>query len=96
MKFDFTEDFKAGHEMHFRAATLAFASGFQRRYSSAVTKLHLMRLAITANGQPQPFRQRVNYRDAHAMQTTGNFVGVAIEFTARMKLGHNNFCGGAF
>ena len=37
------------------------------------------------------YRQSVNNRDANAVQTAGRFVGFAREFTARVKLCHDDF-----
>ena len=39
-------------------------------------------------------RQGVDHRHAHAMQAAGDLVGVLVEFSAGMQLGHDDFGGG--
>jgi hypothetical protein len=43
------------------------------------------------DNQLQLLRQGVNHRDAYAVQTAGNFIGVIIEFTACVQDGHDHF-----
>ena len=43
----------------------------------------------------QLFRQRVDHRDAHAVQTTRHLVGVAVELTAGVQHRHDDLGGGA-
>jgi hypothetical protein len=65
-----------------------------RRHRLAVAKFHEVFLTIAPDRQAQPGRQRIDDRDANAMQSTGNLVGVLIEFSAGMKLRHNDLGGG--
>jgi hypothetical protein len=47
--------------------------------------------------QLQPFGEEVHHRDADAVQTAGDFVGVVVELSARVQLGHDDLrCGAAF
>src|SRR5262249_54863582 len=39
----------------------------------------------------EPSRKRVHHRDADAVQTAGNLVGILIEFSAGVQLSHDNF-----
>jgi hypothetical protein len=43
------------------------------------------------DAQLQARGQRVDHRHAHAVQTAGNLVGVLVEFTAGVQLGHDDF-----
>lgn len=47
--------------------------------------------AISLDNQFQFLRQSVDYRDAHAVQTAGDFIGVIVKFTARVQNGHDHF-----
>ena len=53
-------------------------------------KARNMLFAFTPNAQLQPIRKRVHNRHAHAVQTTRHLVGIAVEFTARVQLGHDD------
>src|SRR6266699_3758736 len=52
-------------------------------------------LAIALNFQLQPVGKRVDHGNAHAVQAAGNFVGLAVEFSARMQQRHYHFRRGA-
>ncbi|MND34630.1 hypothetical protein D3C80_252520 [compost metagenome] len=52
---------------------------------------HFVDFASAADFQLEPDRQRVHNRNAHAMQTTGNLIGILVELTAGMKLSHDDF-----
>jgi hypothetical protein len=58
-------------------------------------ELHPVFLAVAPDGQFQPFRQRVDHRDAHAVQAARDLVGVVVggvlELPARVELGHDHF-----
>ena len=45
---------------------------------------------VAPNAQQKPRRQRVDDRDADAMQPAGNLVGVLVEFPAGVQLGHDD------
>ena len=48
-----------------------------------------MQFPITLNEHFKGFRQGIDHRHAHTMETTGELVVVTIEFGARMKTGEN-------
>src|SRR5207237_2596205 len=48
-------------------------------------------LAVAPDPQLQLARQRVDDGDADAVQAAGDLVGVLVEFSARMQLGHDDF-----
>ena len=61
----------------------------------AAIEFHEILLAVTADGQPQPFRQRIDAGHADAVQTAGNLVGVLVELAAGMQHAHDDFGRGA-
>ena len=80
-----------GQEGDFRAA-LAFgvADDGERRDRVAMAELDLVRLAVAVDAQLEPARERVHHGDADAVQAAGDLVGVLVELTARMQLGHDD------
>ena len=92
IKFDHGEGFGRGQEGHFRAALVARgAEPLKRRFGIAMFEGHHMLVAIAPDAQAQPFRQGIDHRHADAMQAARHFVGVLVEFTARMQLRHDHF-----
>ena len=53
-----------------------------------------MRLAVAPDGELEPSRQRVDHRNADAVQAAGNLVRVLVEFSAGVQLGHDDLGGG--
>jgi hypothetical protein len=57
-------------------------------------ELHPVFLAVAPDGEFQPFRQRVDHRDADAMEAARNLVGVVVagvlELSAGVQLGHDD------
>ena len=49
-----------------------------------------MLLAVAADAQFQPFRKRVDHGHADAVQTARNLVGILVELTPGMQLGHDD------
>ena len=47
-------------------------------------------LFVAPDAQLQPLGKRVDDRDAYAMQAAGDLVGILVELTARMQLGHDD------
>ena len=70
---------------------LVGAGDLQRRVGIAVREAHLVDLAVAADLQLQPGRQRVDHRDADAMQAARDLVGVLVELSAGMQLRHDDF-----
>ncbi len=52
--------------------------------------------AIAPDFQIEPVGERVDDGNADAVQSAGNFIGVAIEFSAGVQHGHHDFGGGLF
>ena len=50
-------------------------------------------LAVAPDRELEPARKRVDHRDADAVQAAGDLVGVLVEFSAGMQLGHDDFGG---
>ena len=57
----------------------------------AAFKAGVVFLAIAPDPQFKPVGQRVDHRNTNPVQTARDLVGVLVEFTARMKLGHDDF-----
>jgi hypothetical protein len=88
---DVREDGRAGLEAHDRALLGGVAGDGQRRHGIAQAKFHLVGFAIPIDGQPEVIGERIDDRDADAMQTAGDFVRAVIELTAGMQHGHDDF-----
>ena len=52
-----------------------------------------MFVAFAPDAQFQPFGQSIDDRHADAMKTAGNLVGVLVEFSTGVQLGHDHFGG---
>ncbi len=63
----------------------------QRRNRNAAHILLLVSLAVAPDLQVQRLGKKVDARNAHAVQTAGNFVSIRIKLSAGMKLGHHHF-----
>ena len=50
-----------------------------------------MFLAVAPDPQPQPGRERIDDGDADAVQAARYFVGILVEFSAGVQLGHDDF-----
>jgi hypothetical protein len=108
MKFDGAENFLIGQEVDFGAVVVGFAQDFCRAdfdtvddlFDDAVGDVALVELeevflAVAADGEAQPFRQGIDAGNAHAMESTRDFVGVLVEFAAGMQDAHDDFGSGA-
>src|SRR5690606_34774793 len=49
--------------------------------------------AITADIEFEPLAERIDHRDANTVQTARDLVGVLVELTAGMELGHDDLGG---
>src|SRR5213082_592643 len=93
--FDVGEGLGRGLEGHLGAAlALGLADHFQRRHRIAVGEFDEMLLAVAPDFELQLAGQRVDHRDADAVQAARNLVGVLVEFTAGMQLGHDDLGSG--
>ena len=66
------------------------ADHLQRRLGLAMAEAHVMSLAVAPDAQVEMFRQGVDHRDADAVQTARDLVGILVELTAGMQLGHDD------
>ena len=59
-------------------------------FGKAAFKARNMLFSLAPDAQFKPVGQRIHNRDANTVQTTGNFVGIAVKLTTSVQLGHNN------
>jgi hypothetical protein len=85
-----------GEKAHLGAGLLAVrvAHDLQVLDRLAAFEAGVVFLAVAPDAQLQPVRQRVDHRDAHAVQTAGDLVGVLVELPAGVQLGHDDLGGG--
>ena len=62
----------------------------ERALGLAQLVLLAVQLAVALDGELQHVRQRVDHRDADAMQAAGDLVRVVVEFTAGVQHGHDD------
>ncbi len=62
----------------------------QRRLGNAMAEAHVVLLAVAPDAQIQPLRQRIDHGDADAVEAAGHLVGILVELTAGMELGHDD------
>ncbi len=92
IELDHGESLGRGEESDLRSAlTGGFADNFERRDRDAIGEFHEMFFAVAPDGQLEPARQRIHHRDADAVQAAGYLVGILVEFSAGMQLGHDDF-----
>ena len=89
-----SENFGVRVKGDFRSSFPSFTGGFQLGCGHAFFVGLLPDFAVAPDFQIEPIRERVDNRDAHAVQSARNFVSVAIKFSARVKHGHDYFRGG--
>ena len=100
VELDHGEGLGRRHESDFRAAASLERAGrvlrrvaagrLQRRIGVAVGEAHLVDPAVAADLQFQPHRKRIDHGHADAVQAAGNLVGILVELTAGMELGHDD------
>ena len=89
--FDIGEGLGRGEKGHLGAAFAAgLADDGERRHSFAVAEFDVVLLAAAPDPQFELARQRIDHRYADAVQAAGDLVGVLVEFSAGMKLGHDD------
>ncbi len=76
------------------AAVISGADGGERSDRLAVAEFHFVLLAVAPDRQLERARKRVDHGHADAVQAAGDLVGVLVEFSAGMQLGHDHFGGG--
>ena len=62
----------------------------QGRHRIAAFEAHLVALAAAVDLQLKPVREGVDHRNAHPVQAAGNLVGVLVEFSPGVELGHDH------
>src|SRR5579859_156243 len=72
------------------AGPLGLADGAQGILRDAVLVFLLVELAVAPDEQVQVLGEGVHHRHTHAVQATGDFVGVVVELTAGMEDGHDD------
>ncbi len=96
VEFDLGEGLARHHEGDFRAGTVRVVldrrrtDDLERRLGLAVLEAHDMLVAAAPDAQFEPLRQRVDHRNADAVQTARDLVGVLVELTAGVELGHDD------
>ncbi len=89
--FDIGEGLGRGEKRHFGAAlAVGVADDFQWRHRVAVLERDEVLLARAPDAQFKLARQRIDHGDADAVQTAGHLVGILVEFSAGMELGHDD------
>lgn len=92
LEFDVRKGLFARREGHLRPGVAAgVARHFERPVGNAVGEAHFVDLARTANLELQRHGKGVDDRNADAVQTAGDLVGILVEFPAGMKLRHDDF-----
>ena len=84
------EDLRVGPEGHPRAGLLRGADGLDRRDRLALLVGLLPDLAVAPNLDVEALRQRVDHRDADAVEAARDLVGVVVELPARVEVRHDD------
>ena len=90
------ENFRVGVKSNFRSGLAGLSGSFELRGGDAFFVGLLPDFAFAPDFQIEPVGKRVDDGDADAVQAAGNFVGVAIEFSAGVEHGHDDFGGRLF
>ena len=90
------ENRRVGMKRNLRAGLARFAGDFQLGLRLAAFVGLFPDFAVAPDFQFQFVGQRVHHGDAHAVQSAGNFVRFAVEFSAGVQHGHHDFRGGLF
>ncbi len=65
----------------------------ERRDRVAASEFDEMLQPVAPDAQHEPRRQRIDHRNADPVQAARDLVGVLVEFSAGMQLGHDDFGG---
>ena len=90
------EDFRVGPEGDHGARMVGVANAVQLLDRFAALKRNFMLAAIAAHNNLETRGKRIHARNANAVQTAGNLIALAAEFTASMKDGENDLDRGDF
>ncbi|OQA29645.1 MAG: hypothetical protein BWY59_00164 [Verrucomicrobia bacterium ADurb.Bin345] len=72
------------------ALAVGVVDHLQRRLGIAHAEAHEVLLAVAPDLEVEMLGERVDHRHADAVQTAGDLVGVLVEFSAGMQLGHDD------
>ncbi|CSB00269.1 Uncharacterised protein [Vibrio cholerae] len=92
MEFDIGKSLCTRPETYGSTGTLCLTYHSQRCLWHTMMVSLRMDLATTINGKQHFFRKRVNHRHTYPVQTTGDFIGVVVKFTAGVQYSHDDFC----
>lgn len=97
MELDVAEDLHRRLEAQ-RGAALGRGFQLLERVLRLTQRIFLLVVeAVAPDIQPQVLGQRVDHRDAHAVQAAGHFVAVVVELAAGVQHGEDHLgCGNAF
>ena len=90
------ENRRIGVERDLCAGFARLAGSFQLRCRDSFFVGLLPDFAIAPDFEVEPVGKSIDDGDADAVEAAGNFVGIAIEFSAGVKDGHDDFGGGLF
>ena len=93
VEFDVAERIPGRFEIALGAGFIRFADSFQRFLRFPVRIGLFENIAVAPNGEPEFAGKGIDYRHAHAVQTTGYLVAVVVEFAAGMQGGHDDLGG---
>ncbi len=94
VELDHGEGLAARHEGDARAGLGGrVADRLERRLRHPVGEAHEMLLAVAPDGEIELGGERIDDRDADAMQAARHLVGVLVELSAGMELRHDDFGG---
>src|ERR1700674_893629 len=86
-----------GHEVNLRACLYFGGAGFSQFAGGLAFRVRLLPgETVAPDFEIEFFAQRVDAAHADAVQSSGNFVGVAVELAARVQRGHHDLRGGNF
>lgn len=92
VELDVSEGLRARHEAHHGAAA-AFrrrSDHGERGFRVAIAEAHLEFLALAPDHEVERGGERIHHRDADAVQAAGDLVGILVELTAGVQLGHDD------
>src|ERR1700689_3728336 len=93
--FDIGESLGRGQKRYLGAAlAIGLADHLERPYRVTMGEFDEMLLAVAPDPQLQFARQCIDDGNADAVQAAGYLVGILIEFSAGMQLGHDDLGGG--
>ena len=83
------------HKAHLRAFFARSVTDHAERFDRhAFFKADVVFFVVAPDAQFEPVGQRVHNGNTHAVQTARDLVGVLVELTTRVQLGHDNLSGG--